>query len=226
VSYSQQCLTFGKFRNGNEIRTRKISVDGLCGIATIWLATIFTKNGELFRQRSLNMSTGFRLIPAIALSVSFLASPALSASGSDAAFKDCTCVTAQVAGQPVANLSAPAGSVLYSGSKGYTKATKAVTLSDGSVVAVGTASSARVTSGTGCDIAIEGNSMVSVSTPDGPAGNVCIKVAELTPAAFASLQGAGGLAGLGALGGSGIGLGAGLTGGLFLLGAGLIAISN
>jgi hypothetical protein len=174
------------------------------------------------------MSTGFRLIPAIALTLSTLTVPALSASGTRDPYKDCTCVTPQVNGQPVANLSKPAGNVLYSGSKGYTKATKPVTLSDGSVVAVGTASSARVTSGAGCDLSIDGNSLVSVSTPEGAAGKVCIKVAGLKPAAFASLPGAGAV-GAGAaagLGASGLGLGAGFTGGLFLLGAGLTQLSR
>ena len=139
------------------------------------------------------------------------------------AFKDCTCVTPQVDGQPAANLSEPIGDVLYSGEKGYTKATKAVTLSDGSIVAVGTAAGARITSGAGCDIAVNGNSLVSISTPNGATGNVCIKIAELTPAAFALLPGAGagGLAGLG-----GFGLAGPLIGGAILVGVGIAAISN
>jgi hypothetical protein len=54
---------------------------------------------------------------------------------------------------------------------------------------------------------------------------VCIKVAELTPAAFALLPGAGagGLAGLGGLGGL---AGPLSIGGVILVGAGLAAISN
>jgi hypothetical protein len=157
------------------------------------------------------------------LALALLAGVATQASAADLAgdaFKDCTCVTPQVAGQPIANLSEPVGDVLYSGAKGYTKATKAVTLSDGSVVATGTAAGARVTSGAGCDIAVDGNSLVSVSTPNGAAGNVCIKVAELTPAAFALLPGAGagGLAGLG--------LAAPLIGGAILVGVGIAAISK
>jgi hypothetical protein len=165
------------------------------------------------------------LLSACALVVT-VSTPSLSAAMTGDAYKDCTCVTSQVAGQPVANLSEPVGNVLYSGSKGYTKATKAVTLSDGSVVAVGTASAARVKSGAGCDVQVGGNSLVSVSTPEGAAGKVCIKVAELKPAAFASLSGTGALAGLGGAGLGGIGLGAGLVGGLFALGVGLTQISN
>ena len=167
-------------------------------------------------SKTLPVTLGFAMLAG-------LVSQANSADIAGDAFKDCTCVTAQVAGQPVANLSEPVGDVLYSGAKGYTKATKAVTLSDGSVVAVGTAAGARVTSGAGCDIAVAGNSLVSVSTPNGVTGNVCIKVAELTPAAFALLPGAGagGLAGLG-----GLGLAAPVIGGAILIGVGIAAISN
>lgn len=145
---------------------------------------------------------------ALALSVAFFAVPAsaMAADLAGDAFSDCTCVADQVAGQPVANLIDPSGSVVYSGKNGYTPATGNVTLSDGSVVAVGTASSAAVASGTACNLSVTGNSLVSISQPNGAAGKVCIKVSELTPADFTALAGAapaGGLGGLGGLAGLG-----------------------
>ena len=171
------------------------------------------------------MKSYTKIISAVSALAFSMAMPtaAFSADLMGDSFKDCTCVTPQVAGQPVANLSEPVGNVLYSGAKGYTKATKAVTLSDGSVVAVGTAAGARVTSGAGCDINVDGNSLVSVSTPNGATGNVCIKVAELTPAAFALLPGAGaaGIAGLGTVGTLGV-----IGSGAILIGVGIAAISN
>jgi hypothetical protein len=182
------------------------------------------------------MSAKFSVLASAVLCSLAFAGSAFANDKSSGIYNVCACVISKIAGEPGVYLSEPVGEVLYSGIKGYTKATKAVLLSDGSVVAVGAASAARVTSGSRCDINVTENSLISVNASENAANAVCIKVTEVAPRGFTSLSGTGALVGLGgAVSGSsgagiaglgGISLGGGLTGGLFSLGVGFGQISN
>lgn len=125
------------------------------------------------------------------------------------AYSDCTCVTAPKSGAPaLGSVANPGSGVQISGANGFQSAANGDAVNDGTELSVGAKGGGSISVGQSCNVGLNSYRLVSVSMPEGAAGKICVKVADLSPKA--------------APGGAGfspvvIGLGAAVAGGLAIL---------
>lgn len=113
------------------------------------------------------------LSSAIASLVTFL-SP-LGVSTSALAQSDCACIISAPASGPMGSISTANGDVFKTGASGLENAGAGTAVNVGDVISTGALSSASVSLGGGCDLALGASTQV-VITPVG--GNICVRVVE------------------------------------------------
>lgn len=108
---------------------------------------------------------------------------------------DCTCLIREPApGSALGSVSIANGDVFKTGSAGMVSAPAGTEVNTGDVISTGASSSANISLGTGCDLALGPSAQVTITSVD---GNVCVRLIQ-EPVG----------------GGGGLGLGLAVAGGL------------